>query len=187
MQLAYVILLPDDVHSFMRPITVDLVTRYRLDALNLVLPPHVTIKQPFAAEAVEPSIAYLDVLAETLEPFELSLAGFGFFDVDRGIVFLDVAQDTRLKAIQQRIIEELALEPALYENDSPVPYRFHATIADGLSSEQLAEVRAELGETPEFRFPLERLGLFLYVEGAEWTLYRRVRVGRMHRPRRSGT
>ncbi len=166
------------MHNFIRRHTVDLARRFGVHELSFVVPPHITIKQPFKGDELEPHARYLDELAHTTEPFELRLGGFGFFEVERGIVFLDVDQDPRLKALQARIVRELDLEPALYEDDRPAPYHFHATIADGLTPGQLADVRSELEgtEPPIFRFPLERLGLFLSLDGASWTLFRRVRV-----------
>lgn len=174
--LAYVILLPDEVHNFMRRVQADLYERYDGNRTTLTLEPHITIKQPFEAAETESHDQYLERLARETEPFELVMRGFGFFEAE-GVVFLDVAQDPRLLALQRRVLDELALEQAMYENDEPVPYHFHGTLATRLSPADLAEARDRLQETPEFRFPLETFGLFRYTDET-WTLYKRAAVTR---------
>lgn len=174
MRLAYVILLPDDVHNFMRRIQADLYGRYHAGRQTLALEPHITLKQPFEADELDPFEQLFDRLAVETDPFELVMRGFGFFEAE-GVVFLDVEQQERLLEIQRRILAELALEPGEYESGKPVPYYFHGTIAAGLSSDDLAGARATLGDTPEFRFPLEQLGLFRRTEET-WTVYKRVKL-----------
>ena len=176
MKLAYVILPPDEVHNFMRRVQADLYERYEGSRTTLALEPHVTIKQPFEAAELEPHEQYLERLSEETEPFELVMHGFGFFEQE-GAVFLDVEQDPRLFALQRRVLDDLALEPAMYESEAPVPYHFHGTLATGLSAEDLSAAREQLGDSPEFRFPLETFGLFRCTEET-WTLYKRAAVTR---------
>lgn len=179
MWLAYTILLSDDAHNFARSVQAELYERYRASDQTLLLEPHVTIKQPFEVADEEPFRRYFERLAAGLEPFELVLRGFGFFEGPETVVFVDVEQDARLKRLQRRVLTDLAehgVEPAMYENDEPVPYHFHATLATGLSAEDLEDARRRYAETPEFRFPIERLGLFRRTAGS-WLLHRRLPVG----------
>ena len=176
MQLAYAILLPDEVHNFMRRVQAELYERYEGSRTTLALEPHVTIKQPFEAAEPERCENYFERLAEETEPFELVMHGFGFFEAE-GVVFLDVEQNPRLLALQRRVLHDLALEPAVYESEEPVPYHFHGTLATGLSPEDLSAARDQLGDTPKFRFPLETFGLFRCTEET-WTLYQRAALTR---------
>jgi 2'-5' RNA ligase len=173
-QLAYVILLPDDVHNFMRGVQADLYGRYEGNRTTLSLEPHVTLKQPFDTDALDRYERYFDQLAAETDPFEIVMRGFGFFDAE-GVVFLDVDQDGRLLALQHKILSELSLEAAMYESGEPVPYHFHGALATALSPDDLGDARATFSDTPEFRFPLERLGLFRYTEDT-WTLYKRAKL-----------
>ncbi len=175
MDLAYLILLPDDVHNFIRRAQAELYDRYEASPATLVLEPHITLKQPFEADELGRYEHFFDRLAAETEPFELVMRGFGFFEAE-GVVFLDVEQDERLQVMQRRILEELELEPAEYESGKPVPYYFHATIAAGLSPEDLTDARARLDEAPGFRFPLEQLGMFRRETEGPWTLYKRVKL-----------
>jgi 2'-5' RNA ligase len=177
--LAYTILLSDDAHNFARSVQADLYERYRASERTLLLEPHVTIKQPFEVADDVPFIRYFEQFAAELEPFELVLNGFGFFEGIETVVFVDVEQDPRLKQLQRRVLAELGehgIEPAMFENDEPVPYHFHATLATDLSAEDLEDARRRYTETPEFRFPIERLGLFRRTAGS-WLLHRRLPIG----------
>jgi 2'-5' RNA ligase len=176
LQLAYVILLPDDVHNFMRRMQAELYERYEARRTTLYLEPHITLKQPFDADEVDRHERYLDTLAKEVEPFELVMRGFGYFEAKR-VVFVDVEQHERLGAIQRNILSNLGLPPAEHEGGEPLPYRFHATLATGLSAPDLSDARARFADTPEFRFPLARLGLFRRVKET-WTLYKRSVVER---------
>src|SRR6266511_2725732 len=115
MWLAYVILLPDGVHNFIRRAQARLYERHDASAATLALEPHITLKQPFETDEAERCEAFLDRLAEETDPFQLVLHGFGFFERE-GVVFLDVEQDERLLLLQRRILTELGLEPGEYES-----------------------------------------------------------------------
>jgi 2'-5' RNA ligase len=176
--LAYVILLPDDAHNFMRRVQAEIYDRYEASLRTLRLEPHVTLKQPFEATDVGPHEAFLDRLAAETEPFELVLRDFGFWEDEHegGIVFLDLEQDERLTALQRAILDDLELEPADYESGNPMPYHFHATIGAGLSPDDLADARTRLADTPTFRFELERLALFRRAEDRPWIVYKRAKL-----------
>jgi len=175
-KLAYVILPPDEVHNFMRRVQAELYERFEGSHTTLTLEPHVTIKQPFEAAELDPHERYLERLAAETEPFELVMRGFGFFEGE-GVVFVDVEQDPRLFALQRRVLDELALEPGMYESEEPTPYYFHGTLATGLSPEDLSAAREQLGDSPEFRFPLASLGLFGETKET-WRLYKRAALTR---------
>jgi 2'-5' RNA ligase len=175
MQLAYALLVPDDVHNWMRRTSFELVERYG-GRLSTVVP-HVTIKNAFDAEAAEQYEQYLDRLAADTEPFELVLRGYGFFEAPGWVVFLGVEPSEELHALHRRVLDDLSLEPAQFEGPD---FHFHATLALDLSPDEHARARAELTDkpTPEFRFPLERIGLARYAETpGMWTTYRLARVG----------
>ena len=174
MLLVYAILLPDDVHNFIRRVQAEVYERYEASGFTLPLEPHVTLKQPFDATEIRAHEEYVELLARETQPFELVLHGLGVFEGE-GVLFLEVEQDPRLLALQHRILDELRLDPAEFESGRPLPYHFHATIATGLAPADLEQARALHAQTPEFRFTIERLGLFRKTEET-WTLYKRVRL-----------
>ena len=169
-QLAYALLVPDDVHNWTRRRSFELVERYggRLSTVG----PHVTIKNGFEAETAAQYENYLDRLAAETEPFELALHGYGFFEAPAWVVFLEVEQRDELRTLHRRVLDDLALEPAQFEG---ADLHFHATLALDLPPDAHARARTKLTDepTPRFRFPLERIALARYAEELGiWTTYR---------------
>jgi len=159
----------------MRRRSFELVERYggRISTVS----PHVTIKNAFDAEDAAPFEDYLDRLAAETEPFELGLHGYGFFDAPAWVVYLGVEQTDELCGLHRRVLDDLALEPAQFEG---ADFHFHATLVLDVPPDAHARARKELTDkpTPEFRFPLERIGLARYAEELGiWTTYRVAAAG----------
>ena|SRR5581483_3539210 len=138
--------------------------------------PHVTLKQPFHARALEPVEDYFEELVQTVEPLEIHLRGLDTFPEDR-VIFLGVEPEPRLEALRQATLRDLAerfrVRPRDVEDDR---YRFHATISYNLSEGQhRAAWEALRDRSPDLRFTLHTLGLFYYT-GDLWILYRRSRI-----------
>lgn len=171
MFLGYAILVNDQVHNFMRKLEVAIQRDYGVNP-GLKQPPHITFKQPFEAQQFEPFERYLDRLADEVDPFEIVMRGVGFFD-EFGIIFLDVVQDPKLKALQRRVLHDLkgsGVTPASFEDER---YHFHATVAWGLGTDNFLKARDALKVTRAgFRFVAEKLGLFYNVGPEEWIVYR---------------
>jgi 2'-5' RNA ligase len=172
--VGYVILLSNDVHNYMRRLQVVNINLYGTIS-GLVEAPHITIKQGFEVEALEPFEQYFDKLASEIRPFEIIVRGIGFFD--QGIIFLDIEQDSRLKSLRTRVLRDLSNQfnvgPNALEDDR---YHFHATLAHGLSKEDFANARQVLKDTKfEFRFVFDTLGMFYYT-GEAWIVYKRLGV-----------
>jgi len=168
--LGYAILVSEEIFNWMRRIEVGLLRDYGANP-GIKQPPHITIKQPFETDHIEPFEEYLDKLAEVIEPFEITLKGVGSFD--QGVIFLDVIQDPRLKALQQRILSDLAsrrVRAAPFEDER---YHFHATLATGLGNENFAKARKQLENVDaEFRFVFDTIALFMNIGPYEWIVER---------------
>jgi 2'-5' RNA ligase len=167
--IGFAALLPDHVHNAMRDaqLTLD-----RLFGTATTIEPHVTFKQPFDGD-IAAAAAFLDRVAATTAPFELVLDGYATFE-EEGVLFLDVTGGAEhVLALQRRVIEDLPVAPGPYEGDG---YHAHATLAAGLTTEQLAEARSALPPSPRFRFQVDRVGLFARLDPA-WIVHRRARLG----------
>jgi 2'-5' RNA ligase len=180
-RVAYVIVPSDEVHNYVRKVGVGTLSKYGAVS-DIEDCPHITVKQAFAVDALEPFERYLDNLAGEVEPFEIVIDGIGCFD-PQGIVFLNVRPDPRLETLRQRILRDLSaqfgIQPYPLEDER---YRFHATLASGLSDADCADARRALEKgRVEFRFMFDTLGL-LYHSGGRWITYKRSRLV----PRRSG-
>lgn len=137
MKAAFALLVDHTIHNFMRKLAVDIHTRYHIGFQASVLPAHISLKQPFQIYSLADVEAYFDELAESTEPFEITLTHLelqivSLDDGEQGILWLAVREDPTLRSLHQRINRELAdrFENTQAPFDGP-QYRFHATIAVG--------------------------------------------------------
>jgi 2'-5' RNA ligase len=173
-ELAYVILVNDEVHNYMSKLEIDLMKQYGAHE-GLKAPPHITLKLGFHVADIEPFERYFDELINEIEPFDICVKNFGFFD-EAGIVYLDVAHTPELNSLRRRIVNDLSvrygIKPNTLEGDQ---YHFHATLAY-LSRNDFTRARRELENVKiERRFVLNTLGLICHT-GDGWITYKRARL-----------
>lgn len=173
MLVGYGILPSLPVRNYVRAAEVRIAERYG-EHHGLAQPPHVMFKRAFPVDSIEPYERYFERLVSEIEPFEIVVRAVAAFETPL-VVYLDLVQDPRLKALQNRVLSELAplgVRPAPFEDDRPVPYQFHLTVAYGMSAEDHADLLRWLPEPPELRFMVDRLAMFVYTgsdELNEWT------------------
>lgn len=169
--LAYVVPVGEAVHNEMRRLQLQMLREYGPNP-GMEVSPHITLKQGFGARTLEPFEAYLDRLAAEVEPFEITVKDYGFFD--EGIVFLDVVRTQRLDALRRRVVRDLSTEFGVRPNDLEGDrYHYHATLHQGLPRASLERARQVLrGVRLEFRFTCDTLAL-LCNTGAGWMTYQR--------------
>lgn len=177
MQLGFAILLPDDVHNFVRRLQLQ-IAQVCGGNPALKLYPHVTLKQPFHAKELPPVERYFDDLVRSVKPIGLELGGVSRFEEDE-VIFLDVRAPPELEYLRRDVLRELGVrfgvKPRDVEGDQ---YHFHATLAYSLPAGTFDRAwEAVRGAEALFTFETEVLGLFYYT-GAEWILYKRVRLVR---------
>jgi 2'-5' RNA ligase len=173
-EIAYVILVSDEVHNYMSKLQLDIFKRYGANP-GIKASPHITLKLGFNVSNIEPFEQYFDQLVDEIEPFEICLRNIGFFD--EGIIFMDVEHNPQLETLRRRILNDLSeqhgIKPYPLEGDR---YHFHATLAYGMSKHDFARARIKLKDLKvEFRFVLETLGLFCQTgdDLYEWITYKR--------------
>lgn len=173
MLVAYGILPSLPVRNTVQAVKVRIAERYGAHD-GLAQPPHVMFKRAFPVDDIEPYDRYLDRLVSQIEPFEIVVRGVAAFETPL-VVYLDLVQDPRIKALQSTVLSDLApygVRPAPFEDDHPVPYQFHLTVAYGMSAEDHADLLRWLPEPPEMRFTVDRVAMFVYTGGDElneWT------------------
>jgi len=114
-------------------IVYDLNRQYGIGFLASLFPAHVSLKQPFSFESMEVLEAYLDALAASSTPFGVKLERIYHAQWSGyGILGLDVKESATLRALHNRINEELG---ELLENPSAPhdgeSYHFHLTVELG--------------------------------------------------------
>ncbi len=137
MKTAFALLVDHDAHNFIRTLAVDGHSNDQIDFSAPWPPAHVSLKQPFEISSLPEAEAYFDQLAQSIQPFDVTLTHLelqiGSIDGDElGILWLDVQETPTLRALHDRINRELSER---FENtnapfDGP-DYHFHATVELG--------------------------------------------------------
>ena len=173
-EIAYVILVSDEVHNYMSKLQLDILKQYGANP-GIKASPHITLKLGFNVSNIEPFEEYFDELVGAIDPFEICIKNIGFFD--EGIIFMDVEPTQQLDRLRHRILHDLSvrhgIKPYPLEGDR---YHFHATLAYGMPKHDFVQARAKLENLKvEFRFVLETLGLLCSTgeDSYEWITYKR--------------
>jgi 2'-5' RNA ligase len=137
MRAAIALLVDHQIHNFMRKLAVEFHRRYETGFLGALLPPHISLKQPFQVMDLPAMETYFDELAKSIAPFEIRLTGLElqaatFQSKEYGILWLGVEESETLRDLHERINRELAER---FENTGApfdgAEYTFHATVAIG--------------------------------------------------------
>ena len=127
--------------------------------------PHITFKTPFTVNSMEPFANYLDELAATTPPFDVTIKGVGAFAPH--VLFLDVQPSQGLFALHTRVLDDLdhqfQVQPGRFEGQQ---MKFHSTVAIGDPTEgDLVAAQEWLRrDSPQFTFTVQSFGLFYRLE-----------------------
>ena len=169
--LALVIPLDDDAADEVTRLQVGILRKYGRNS-GLEASPHITLKLGFTVSDSAPFEKYLAELSREISPFEIVIKGFDSFD--EGILFLNVEPNPELEKLRQRILSDLAEQWGIQAQ--PIEdsrFRFHVTLAYGLSSREFAELRESFASRAvELRFGARHIDLFCYT-GQQWVTLKR--------------
>ncbi len=170
--MAYVVLLGDEVHNFMRGLQLEILEEFGVN-LGLSAPPHVTLKLGFFAPDVRPFARHVADLALSIRPFTLRFNGIGFFP--EGFAYLGVDHDGELEALRRQVVAQVndrfGVEP--YALERGTDYKLHATLAHGLTRAEFEAVQKRLRDVRvDLSCPVTHLALiFRWTE--RWVTFHR--------------
>jgi 2'-5' RNA ligase len=172
MQLGFAILLPDDAHNVVRRLQLEIALACGANPA-LKQYPHITLKQPFHAKALEPIEAYFDELVRAVPPMRIVMDGVGRFEEDE-VAFVDVRASAQLERLRLDVLHELGVRFGVKPRDvEGERYRFHATLTYNLPPSAFEPAWGAVRDAEvHLNFEAETLGLFYYT-GEEWILYKR--------------
>jgi 2'-5' RNA ligase len=184
----FALLADTTIHNLIRRLSWEFHQRYR--AGTLPLPPHVSLKQPFAAADLPALEEYMNSFARSIEPFDikltkLDLVSLFYEGTEYGILWADVQKSEELRGLHNRLNEELTRRfgPVPAEHDGE-DYHFHMTVMmGGQTIESYRRFYSELENTILDRsFPASELAMFVYDESlgpdSEYLCYKILPVGK---------
>jgi 2'-5' RNA ligase len=172
MKATFALLANTEVYNWVRKLAWEIHQKYRTGTLHCRLPPHISLKQPFAITDIARLEAYMDELAGTIPPFmvkltQLQLEIGHFQEMEYGILWLDVQETKSLRQLHNRVNRELAQRFGNTQADyDGADYHFHMTVIMG--GQPITVYRKLYGELAErtvnLQYPVRELAMFVYDE-----------------------
>jgi 2'-5' RNA ligase len=194
MKATFALLANHDVYNWVRHLAWQIHQTYRTGTHHCRLPPHISLKQPFSVADLAALEGYMDSLASSLVPFEVSFTELQLEPIvaeqtEYGVLWLAVQDTAFLRHLHLRLNAELQQRfgntQAAYDGNA---YRFHLTVMmSGQPFEIYRQVARALAAEPiPLRYTVTELGLFVYDEplgpNGEYLAYRILPIGRARRP-----
>jgi len=166
MKAAIAILSDDQMHNLAMDYALKVHDRYDTGLVAAMLPPHITLKQPFAVKNMAELARverYLQRFSGKIKPFSLELSGLNLFAP--GILYWDVRKTRELLGLHLDLLAGLkkrfSVLPEQYEGGDA--YHFHCTIAYGGASHAVyKKIIARHGRDDiRYRFTASKLAVFV--------------------------
>ncbi len=193
MKAAFALLANTEVHNFVRKLAWEIHQKYRTGTIDSRLPPHISLKQPFRIADLIPLEEYMDELAKTITPFdvtltELQIVPIPFEGMEYGLLWIDVQETEDLRQLHDRINEELSER---FENTQAdfdgANYHFHMTVMiGGQPIDVYRKYYSEISERKvNLRYTVRELAMFVYDEPmgpkGEYLTYKILPIGKQQK------
>ena len=134
MKATFALLANLEVHNYIRRLTWEIHQKYRTGTRHASLPPHITLKQPFTISDLPALEEYMDHLAGSTQPFEVTLTKLKtvpilFDSLEYGILWAEIEETKTLRGLHHRLNEELEQRFGnTVTNLDGDRYRFHMSV-----------------------------------------------------------
>ena len=172
MKGTFALLANTEVHNLVRKLAWDIHRKYHTGTDGCRLPPHISLKQPFAISKLASLEEYMDELTKSITPFEiylteLQLVPLRFEGTEFGLLWIDVQETETLRQLHNRVNEELSQQFGNTQADlDGTTYRFHMTVMMG--GQPMDIYRKLFSEIPnakvDLRYTVYELAMFVYDE-----------------------
>lgn len=191
MKAAFALPANSEVHNVVRKLSWEMHQKYRTGTRHASLPPHISLKQPFGVSDLFALEKFMEELAGSIEPFEVTLNELQIVPIssggiEYGILWVDVEESEELRGLHNRLNHELnqrfGSTAADFDGDD---YHFHMTVMIG--GRPMDIYRKFLGEISDpkinMRFTVKELALFVYDEplgpNGEYLSYKILPIGKL--------
>jgi 2'-5' RNA ligase len=149
--------------------------RKRYDPHYALIPPHITLKEPFEAseEELQELISYIDSVGKNTEPFNIHINKVGSFHPVNNVIYLKVNDSPELNSLHDQLYDG----PLAHKQ----PYNFvpHLTLGQKLSDEEHSDVLERLRMLDiEHEETINRFQLLYQLENGHWTVYETFHLGK---------
>ncbi|UOQ92861.1 YjcG family protein [Halobacillus shinanisalinarum] len=149
--------------------------RKRYDPHYALIPPHITVKEPFETDEEELEatiIPELKEIAKSTASFSIKISKVSSFSPVTNTIYLKVNPSDEIVELNQKLHEGIIPDNKEY---SFVP---HITIAQKLSDEEFSDVYGSLSmDSFDIVDKVDRFQLLYQLENGAWSVYETFRLG----------
>lgn len=149
--------------------------RKRYDPHYALIPPHLTLKNPFDAsnEEIKEITSKLHEVANNHKSFSLKVLKYSSFYPVNNVIYLKVDPVKELLDLQG------ALHSGYFSDNKDYSFVPHITIGQKLSDDEHSDVLGQLRmSTVEHEEIIDRFHLLYQLENGSWTVYETFRLGK---------
>lgn len=172
MRATFAVLANLEAYNFVRRVAWNIHFQYRTGTIDARLPPHISLKQPFATTDLNLVEEYMSELAQAIEPFEVELTRLELRSIthqgrDYGLLWIAVRENPTLRALHNRLNQDLSERfgdtRADFDGDQ---YLFHMTVMmGGQASDVYSAAFAKIANKEvNLRYTVRHLAMFVYDE-----------------------
>ncbi|NJP39174.1 YjcG family protein [Alkalicoccus luteus] len=148
--------------------------RKRYDTKYSMVPPHLTLKDPFDMKESELDDFVKEVrhVAERSEPFKLEVLRYSSFYPVTNTLYMKIAETEELRDLQQKLNE------GALEREREHPFVPHITIGQEMNYDELSDVFGRLKlESIQHEEMVDRFSLLYQLENGTWTVHETFLLG----------
>jgi len=140
--------------------------RKRYDSHYSLIPPHVTLIEPFESENEEEVIRHLESVVKEIPPFHLSINKIKSFIPTTPVLYFAFEQNEMLHKLNQ------SLNTGILKHEPKYQYIPHLTFAQNLPDQELHDIYGRL-HLKDFKmdFPVDRIHLCYQIENGSWVAH----------------
>ncbi|WP_078548005.1 YjcG family protein [Litchfieldia alkalitelluris] len=149
--------------------------RMRYDPHYALIPPHVTLKNPFEAsdEEIKCISTKLHEVAKKHDPFKLDVVKISSFYPVNNVIYFKIDPSIELQQLHE------SLHSGYFEDNSDYAFVPHITIGQKLSDDEHSDVLSQLRMLDiQHDEKLDRFHLLYQLENGSWTVYETFQLGK---------
>ncbi|WP_078430429.1 YjcG family protein [Alkalihalobacterium alkalinitrilicum] len=149
--------------------------RKRYDSHYSLIPPHITLKNPFEIEGEKLQLItnYIRTVTTSISPFTIHIYKIDSFYPNTNKIFFKIRSNSSLEKLHQLLHQDI-----LHEEQSQ-KYTPHVTIGQDLTNQEHFDVLGQLKMyTVNYEETIDRIQLLYQLENGSWSVHETFHLGK---------
>lgn len=147
--------------------------RARYDSRYALIPPHITLKEPFEANDIKELVNEIKKIAKETSPFSLQVYKYSSFNPVNNTIYMGVQENEELMRLQNNLNNGALFQEQKYQF---VP---HITIGQDLDDDEFHDILGRLKmKTINHEEICDRIQLLYQLDNGSWSVYETFVLGK---------